>query len=373
MKILFITFGKLTLEDESCRPAAMLRALAEAGHRIDIIASYFDLPPHPNMRVLEGDAGTPVSFRRLRVALFKATGSMKYDAVHAIDYAAVWAMRACTLRRLPYVYDAARTFTGKSARPPSRRWKWFRTHYVRVEKKLLARAAVVLVSCPTLEAELKALQHTAPIVRIEDIPVQSLFSGRETTDRAVLFSAFAQETSSVVAVSVSALTTSELRMLLIAARKVMDAVPGLSFVFRGAGEEAPKMAANLDIEGRCRFLDFTETGLFLDILNAASAALWLPPPNRPYCDPAIFTLLHSPAPLVVVQEEDYGGFLTEENSFPVVRTADAIAEGLLRVIREPLFSLRLVTEAQQLIADRYSFSTFKYNVRMIYHELLSRK
>lgn len=133
------------------------------------------------------------------------------------------------------------------------------------------------------------------------------------------------------------------------------------------------MAANLDIGGRCRFLDFSEAGLFLDALNAASAALWIPPPNRPYCDSAIFTLLHSPAPLVVVQENAYGGLLTEDNSFSVVRTADAIAEGLLRVIREPLFSLRLVTEAQQLIADRYSFSTFKHNVRMVYHELFSRK
>ncbi|MDZ8117883.1 glycosyltransferase [Pontiella agarivorans] len=373
MKILFITYGELTLGGESFRPVAILRALAEAGHRIHIIASHIDLPPHPNVRVIEGNSGSAVPVRRLRVAVLKATGSMKYDAVHAVDYATVWAMRACRFRRLPFIYDATRTFTGKSAHPPSKRWKWFRTHFSGIEKKLLARAAAVLVPCPTLEADLKALQHTAAVVRLEDVPAQSLFGCDETPERAAIFSQFTPVASGVVAVSVTALTNSELRMLLLAARKVMDAVPGISFVFRGAGKDAPKMAANLDIDGRCLFLDFSQTGKFLEGLNVASAALWIPSPNRPYCDPSIFTLLRSPAPLVVVQDKAYGGLLTEENSFPVVRTADAIAEGLLRVIREPLFSLRLVTEAQQLIADRYSFSTFKHNIRMIYHERLSKK
>lgn len=369
MKILFVTFGELQVRGSSARPAAVVRALVDAGHRVSIIAARVDIPKHPNMQVLAGQEA-PVTERRLRMAATQAASSMKFDAVHAVDAAAPFCMQICLLRKIPLIYDASRCFTGKNARPPSRRWKWFPKHYAAKEQKLLRKAAGVITADAVLARELEALSREVRVTRIEDVPLQSLFACPED-GRNQLNLRLKQPVTSIVVCRVEALSSSDLRKLLMAVRKVIDSMPDLSFVFRGvsAGEAGP-MAASLDIEARCCFLEPEEVELYLCALQAAAASVLVPTPDRRYVSPEIYTLLNAPAPLVHVQSSAHDGLLDEQNSVPVLLNTDAMAEGLLRVLREPLFSLGLAAEGRQLIADHYSLSSFKHKIRMLYHETL---
>ncbi len=160
------------------------------------------------------------------------------------------------------------------------------------------------------------------------------------------------------------------RQLLMAARKVIDVVPGAVFFFKGAPQrQAEKMAANLDITDHCVFLSPDEPESFFSALEIADAVLMVPRGESRYIHPQVYTLLHAGAPLVTIHDAVYDKVLTEKTSVRVLSNSESIAEGLLRVIQEPLFSLAVALEGQQLVADRHTYSSFKHKVRMAYHGL----
>ena len=371
MHILFVTFGDLLTTGGSLRPVSILRALADAGHRVDVIARRADIPEHPQIRILKGGGGAEQPRRRLRMAILKAAGKSGYDALHAVDDAALFVSRISRLRKRRLVYDASRCFSGPHGSPPNRLWKMVPRHLEQCEKRLLQRASAVLTACSALKADLRALDPGASLVQIEDIPAQALY--RSGTDGAAgLLSRFDGKTSSVVVCSLLPESQKELRTLLVGVRKVIESVPDAAFFFKGGlAAEGESLAANLDIQKRCSFFRTDETREFLSALDIADAALLVPQASCRYVHSEVFTLLNAPAPLVVVQNPAYENILNEQNCIPALPSSQGIAEGLLRAIKEPLFSLSIGVEGQQLIADSYSFSSFKHKVRMAYHEVFN--
>lgn len=371
MKILFVTFGELSASGAAYRPAAMVRALADAGHRLTIAAGRTDLADHPNITVLTGRK-EPVSSVQLRLAVVRASGSMKFDALHAFDAAMPFCAKISRLRKIPLVYDAVRCFTGRNGRAPSRRWKWFPGRYAAKEKKLLGRASAVFASDPVLLKDLSALRADAEMSLIEDVPRQTLFCCR-TENGEALHERLGKSASSVVACAFLDGGHAELRKLLMAVRKVIDSCPEVIFVFRGISpREAKPLAASLAIEAHCCFLEQHEADVFLSAADVADASVFIPAADSRAVNPEILTLLQGGAPVVAVMEDAYAGLLSEENSMPVLRNTDALADGIIRVLQEPLFALSLHTEGRQLIADHYSLSSFKHKVRMLYHDALNK-
>ncbi|MDF7799533.1 glycosyltransferase [Pontiellaceae bacterium B1224] len=372
MNILFVTFGELSINGGSIRPVSILRALADAGHQIFAIAARTDLPEHPHLTVLEGRTSGKLSRWHLWKAVIKATGSLHFDAIHAVDDAVLFSAGICRFRKIRLIYSAVRCFTGPVGQQPSIHWKWFPKHYQKVEKKILKQALCVLAPCATLCADIKNLSPAARILQIEDVPVQTLFGCREV-ERGELLGRFKAETSSIVVCSILPSTQEELRKVLMATRKVIDAIPAVSFFLKGSlVKEAEAMAINLDIQNHCIFLSNEETETFLSALDIADAAVLVPTHGNRYVHPEIFTLLHAPAPVVAVLEGAYSDLLNDQNSIEVLFSAESIAEGIIRVIQEPLFSIGLGAEGQQLIADRFSLSSFKHKIRMAYHEMITK-
>ncbi|WP_372807275.1 hypothetical protein [Pontiella sp.] len=373
MNILFVSYGELSLGKGALRSFCMIRTLAEAGHRIDIVAARVEFPEHPNVRVLSGDGAAPLSKPRIRLAALRASGRQTYDCMHAVDDAVVFVSRVVRFRKSKLIYDASRCFTGSVGSEPSVLYKLFPRHFRQLEKKILTQAAAVLVPCPVLKSDLRNLERNAAIVQIEDVPAQSLFAGYQI-ERATLMERFEGVASSWVVCSILPGNAKELRKLLVAARKVIETVPDAAFFFKGdLVEEAEKLAANLDIRGRCSFLAADETAEFLAALELADAAMLMPQSASRYIHHEVFTLLHSPAPLVAIQCSAYEKILTDRNSIPVLPSSESISEGLLRALQEPLFSLGIALEGQQLVAGKFTFSSFKHKLRMAYHEALKKK
>lgn len=373
MKILFITFGELSASGRNIRPVSILRALADAGHQVQVLAASTDLLEHPNILNIAAVAEHKTPRWKIRIAALKATGSMSFDAVHAVDDAVVFASKVCRLRKIRLIYDARRCFTGPAAVEPFAAWKWFPKRYQKREIKILLQAERVFIPCSNLGADLKSLCPGVSIEQIEDIPLQSCLSLR-TVDRPKLLEKWAEASSPALVCCVLPDQRPELKKVLMAARKVIDSMPGSVFFFKGSlSAEAEALATHLDIHSRSVFLPGNEAEIFLSALEAADAALLVPDSGCRYIHPEVFTLLYAPAPLVVVQEGACDHVLTEQNCIQVLSSSETIAEGLLRAIQEPLFSRSLASEGQRMIAERYSLSSFKHKIRMSYREVAIRE
>ena len=338
-----------------------------------VLAATSDLPEHPNILNVDACAEHKTPRWRLRVAALKATGEISFDAVHAVDDAVVFASKVCRIRKISLIYDARRCFSGPAADEPFATWKWVPNRYQKREKKILLQADRIFTPCSNLGSDLKSLCPGASIEQVEDIPLQSYLNYRNI-DRSKLLEKLGAESSTTLVCCVLPEQRQELRKVLMAARKVIDSIPGSSFFFKGSlSVEAKALAAHLDILSRSVFLSEDESEIFLSALDTADASLFVPDPGCRYMYAEVFTLLYAPAPLVIVQEGACECVLTEQNSIPVLSTSESIAEGLLLAIQEPLFSRSLASEGQRMIAERYSLSSFKHKIRMVYHEVATRE
>jgi hypothetical protein len=369
MNILFVTFGELSIGSGTHHALSILRALADAGHQIDVIAGAAQIAPHPNVHML-AEPSDQVLSRRLLRRLFKKTVRKKaYQLVHVVDEALMCLAHCRWWRKVTVVYEASRCFSGANGIVPSWTWKLNPTHYASIEKKALSRTDLVLTSCELLTTDLNRLQKNLRIVQLESVPAQTLVPRSETDGKALL-SHFGGPVARVGVCCVRPGNRNGFRKLLMAARKVIDILPDAGFFFRGLPvDEARAMARNLDIHGQCVFLEDRETADYFSALDIADAALFVPCPADRYIDPEVFTVMNSSSALVAVQEAAYNGVLDERNSIQVLSTADSIAEGILRVFQEPLLALAIALEGQQLIANQHTFSSFKHRIRMAYHDL----
>ncbi len=381
MNILFISYADVSLCRESVRAVAMLRALADAGHRVDLVTPHTDLPDHPHIRVLAGGEGETVCRIKLRAVALLAAWRGSFDAVHAVDESVFFAIHLCRWRKIPLIYDAVRCFSARAGsgvfnlgRSPSK-------HLRVLEGRVLERADTVFSPCSALTADLRGVHRDARIVQLEDIPAQALYARRNTEKSLLLPSLSGKRPAPgsskapgpVVVYRVLPGHARGFRELLLAARKVADALPEALFFFRGIPPgQAEKMAANLDIADRCTFLSPDEPELFLSALEIADAILMVPPGGSRYIHPQVHTLLQAGVPLVTIHDSAYDEVLTDKTSVRVLPNSESIAEGLLRVIKEPLFSLAVALEGQQLVTTRHTYSSFKHNVRMVYYGLPQR-
>lgn len=351
------------------RVVAMLRALADAGHRVDLVAPYSELPEHPHIRVLTKNESKSHHRTQLRLMSLRTAHRVSYDAVHAVDEAVFFAMRLCRWKKIPFVYDAARCFSGKTASGASGLGWFFPKHIQRMEAKVLERASMIFSSCSALTADLHGMDKSASVIQLEDIPAQPLYA-RQDVEKATLLKSFGKDPGPVVVCYAQRGHAVGFRQLLMASRKVIESMPDAIFFFKGPlCGQAKKMATNLDIASHCVFLSAGEPEAFLSVVEIADATLLVTQENGRYIHPQVYTLLRAGAPLVTVHDAAYDELLTEQTSVRVLPNSESIAEGLLRVIQEPLFSLAIAVLGQQLVAENHTYSSFKHKVRMSYHQL----
>lgn len=368
MKILFITFAAIRRGGSSLRCFNMLNALAEAGHKIDLIApGGCGTSMHANIRHLPACGGGG----RIRLIYAAAGAYMRksYDAVHAVDNAVFWAGVLTRWKGCRLVYDASRRFSGKDGLGRAVAWRLMPQRLQRLEKRMLKRADLVISTCESLQSDLERLQRVANIVQIEDIPLQSMvtvprrsISGDEAD--------FIRRSSALVFCSCVPGSHDGYKTMLLAARKVIEQVPCVGFVVTGCNcLGSAEIATKLDIQDNCLFLPGREAEDVFSLLDSCDAALFFPKDKVRYVQPEAYTLLQSGVPVVAVQNNAHAGILCEEVAVSVLANAESIASGLLRVILEPLFSRALASEAQRRVADGFTLSSFKHKVRKAYHGL----
>lgn len=373
MKILFISYTAVSLHEGQVRLVAMLQALADAGHHIDLLAPPSDMSFHSNIQMLVQKTASKPWRGRLRVVGIRAVSRSSYDAVHAVDDAVFFAYRLCRWKKIPLVYDAVRCFTGIAGKKIPCRYRLFPSYFQRLESTVLEKAGCVFSPCSALSSDLAVLCRQAAIVQLEDVPMQPLHGPRET-DKPNLLDRFGICPLAIVVCCALPDWSSGFRDILMAARKVVDAAPNTAFFFKCTHRsQAKKMVANLDIADHCAFLSDDDSETFLSALDIADAILLVSQGKGRYINPQVYTLLNVPAPLVAIPDRASEEVLTEKTAVCVLPGSEAISEGILRTIQEPLFSLGIGIEGQQLIAGHHTYSSFKHRVRMAYHKLFKQE
>jgi glycosyltransferase involved in cell wall biosynthesis len=370
MHILFISYAEISLNKGDVRSTAMLLALSEAGYRVDVLAPAVDLPPHAKIRLLTRPRrnGMHISRIHLQMAAIRALTRTPYQAIHAMDEAAFFALRLCQWKKIPLVYDAKRCFsrwgTGASQTETLFR-QIFPRPFRKLEQNLLDRAQAIISSSTRLTQELKAFQTSAPVIQIEDIPVQSILSCSEQGEAQPLWSNKTLGTRIVF--SVASPPEVGLREIVLSARKVLDAEPESHFLFLGVDTvQTRKIATRLGMESQCIFLPTNDASTLSLALSQADGVCFIPRKGARYIHPQIYTLLHSGVPLLLLQNKTYSPLLDAGMATGLLADSEEMAQALLSVLREPLFFRPLALAGQQLMAKQHTCSSFKHQVRMVY-------
>lgn len=370
MNILFVTFKKLSYCDGGLRSISILSALADAGHRVDLISAQVQWKTPDNVNVLCGALDQEVSRRKLRSTVSRALKNQSYDVVHAVDDAFMFVHRSYRLKRLCLVYEASRCFSVTKMGDPIWYWRFVSKYHRDIERKMLAAASLVLSPCDTLTSDLKKFSSTSPIVQIEHSPGQSFFPS-VLAEKSDLIQEFDGDVSAVVLCRVLDDNRGRLKKLLLAVRKVLGKSPKTAFYFVGNKlSVAEEMASNLDIRDRCSFLSPRDEEKYFSVLSISDVALFVPLPEERYPHSEAISLLNSNALVVASDENAYGAIFSDETAVLVDSSVISIADGILSIFREPLLAYARVNNAHQLIVDCFSLSTFKYKVRKAYRMLM---
>ena len=172
MHIAMVVYSDLNYDFRVYREA---EALAEAGHRLSLVAPDFGRPVDPVWDRFEliRPASDPNQSLRLRYPLFwsrarRALTSINADAIHAHDLDTLWpATRAAAHRSIPVVYDSHEYFTEQSGlvgRPLMQGFWW------RLERRLIRRVHRTIAVSDSIARALRDRYRLPDVLTLRNLP-----------------------------------------------------------------------------------------------------------------------------------------------------------------------------------------------------------
>ena len=375
MNVLFISYSDISLSMESVRTTMMLYTLADAGYHVDVVAPRVDLPKHPQINcVLKKPLPQKNLFRiKLCFSALQIVRQKKYQIVHAVDDAVFFAYDLCRFRKIALVYDARRCVAGAGVFEFSKLWKFSKNLFQRLEVRVLKKAGLIFTTCSTLSLDLLRIEKGAKVALVEDIPAQ-LILPPSNLEELHIDDFFDFKPRSIIVFNVLKTPLVRVKKILMAVRKIIDVEPDTALFFRGlGGDSVKKMVANLEIKKQCHFFANQDIELFFSILSRADTVVFVPSKADRYISSQLYSMLYSGVPLLTFQCSEFSDVLSEKNSVNLLPSATSVAEGVLRVLHEPLFYQGISSEGQQLMADQHTRSSFKHKIRMAYHHLFEKE
>lgn len=362
MRILFISLNSLSGHQPWARRSLnIIQALSEAGNSVTVLAPQSALELHH-----AGVSLTPLCHPRLRAfhcctfldAFVKAVIALlrgRYDAVHFAGGAVCLYALLVTICRAPVVYDVWR-----SADEKRRGDRGMNALRKRIEKSVLRRIDAITCSCPLLAEELVLQGESLRICLVENAVSATAV---EVLDQGEM---------SVVVYEHPGRDIESIAQALRIASKLRERVPEARFVIctdlNPHARKLSELLQRLELQNCCCVQGFGGTAEQASLLAGASALL-LPESQGGYVDERIIRFMQSGTPIVATRIRAYKQFLDSTRAVLCVVGVDDLAEGLSRVLREPLFSAALAREARAYAIAHFTRSSFNRKVRAVYNEL----
>jgi glycosyltransferase involved in cell wall biosynthesis len=357
---------------------AMLRALSELGHSVDLLTypqgediTITNVRHRRSARLPVGHVRPGFSLAKLALDvpfMLEAWGRIalgRYDVVHAVEEAAHLAAPVAAMRGLPLVMDVDSSIPEQlgHAAWPLRGWL---PRLVRaLERRALHRAAVTITVCTSLTEAVHRLAPSTSIFQIEDPPLVdgTQLAGPAQTD--ALRTSLGIQAGMIALYSGNFESYQGVDLLVDATARL----PNVTTIFMG-GEPAEVLAmkaraADHGCAHRCVFVGKqppTELPAYL-----ALADVLVSPRCRGQNTPfKIYTYLASGRPMVATRIPSHTQFLDDSLAVLVDASPEGLAQGIDRVLADPLAALERAVRGRALIERDYGPRAFQEKVRRAY-------
>lgn len=361
MRILFIALHPLVGHQPWVRRSLnIIQALADAGNDVTVLAPQLKMEFESErilLRPLFRYRFRPLRFISFWDALVKAASLLirkKVDAVHFSGGAVCLHVLLAPFCRAPAVCDVWRSVTA-----PRRegRWSVFRE---RLERKVLARMDTITCSCPLLEEEFSRQSPSSKVCLVEN--AVSVIQP-EVCDLGAVPVIVYEHTDSAV---------DSVRLVLRVFAKLRERLPEVRLIICSDQQlhsrKLDELLERLEVKHCCVFRSFEGIAAQAALLAGADALL-LPESRSGYIDDRIIRYMQSGTPIVATRISSHKQFLDSSRAVLTAVGVDDLAEGLYRVMREPLLSAGMAREGQAYAVAHFTRASFNRKVRAVFNEL----
>jgi glycosyltransferase involved in cell wall biosynthesis len=358
---------------------AMVRALAQLGHRVDLLTYRQGEPIALDGVVHRRSLGLPVGRVRagpsaakllldvpFMAEAFWRMGTGGYDLVHAVEEAAPLAAPLARALGLPLVVDVDSSIpdqlreSGFARRGPL---PWAAR---RLERYALRRSAAVITVCSSLTDAARARAPEARIFQIEDPPLVDPGQPPPAERVAALRRELGLDAAPVVLYSGNFEPYQGVDLLV----EATALVPEAQLVLMG-GEPAEIASLRARASNRCVFAGKrppAELPAFLALADVVvsprrSGA------NTPF---KVYTYLASGKPLVATRIPTHTQLLDDSTAFLVEPSTAGLAAGIRQVLGDRAAAAARAARASKMIEDSYSPARYAEKVRDAYAALSER-
>ncbi len=325
-------------------------------HRIPAVPGIREIPMGPSLEKAVLDA--LLAWKTAWWLLFRGP----WDLVHVHEEAAFWVALFRPLYRGPVLYDMHSSLVEQIENFGHRGGSWLRRTMAFFERLALRRATGVIAICPELVEYVERIAPCVPLQLIENLPVdwdRPAPPGGEAVEE--LRRRLGLEGCRVVLYTGTFGRNQGLELAIEAMARVRRSVPEARLVLvGGTGADLERVRA-FAAEGN------RAAGLFLlgprppSEMSAymALADVLLSPRTAGTNTPLkIYSYLAAGRPIVATDLWTHRQVLSEGTAVLVAPEAEALAGGLLRVLRHPDEAGRLAATAAALAAERYGVESY---------------
>lgn len=363
----------------------MLRALADAGHSVDLLCYPFGDPVEiPGVRILRSPR--PPGLRDVKVgpsaakfpldALMAAQTAWRiprggYDAVHAVEESVFFAAPVARLWRIPYIYDMDSLISDQLAYSGFVKWKPLLRLVEAMERSAIRRSAGVVTVCRSLTDAARRLAPEAAVTQIEDAPLESRFRPDEAGARELRESLGLGERPCVVYTG-NFESYQGLPLLIRAMETVHARRPEVALVLVG-GEDRHRreMEALVEERGLEHAVGFTGRLPMERMPACLTLADVLASPRVKGSNTALklYGYMQAGKPLVATRLETHTQVLDEDCAWLCGLDAGEMGEAILSALSDSAGAARRGAEAARRVEERYGLDRFYRQARELYEKI----
>ena len=363
----------------------LLKALTDLGHVVDLVTyhlgedigisgvSHYRTMRLPFIKKVKKGQSAAKAFLDIFIFL-KAVSLLsknRYDCIHAVEEAAIMGVLLKKIFHVPLIYDMDSSIPEQLKDSDSRIWAngIMVNTAASLEKLTVNHADIVLAVCQALRDRVNKVSPGKRVVVLEDIPNVEPFNHDMKGRVDQLRHEFELEGKMVVLYTGTFEGYQGIDLLLEAIPGVIKEFPDVRFIMVG-GEpdqviEKLLEASELEIKEDVVILGkrpLEEMPIFMEM-----ADILVSPRNKGTNTPMkIYTYLQSGKPIVATRLLTHTQVLTNEVSLLVEPEPEALAYGMITLLKDQDLRIALGKAGKRLVEEKYSYDSFKKKLMEAY-------
>ncbi|MFH1942462.1 MAG: glycosyltransferase family 4 protein [bacterium] len=294
----------------------------------------------------------------------------KYDLIHTHEEASFWGVPLSRMFHTPHVYDMHSSLPQQLKNFRFSRSKVLHAVFQRLENWVLKNADAIITICPHLREYVARLFPEKKPFLIENVVDYGMIFGEAERSDAIL-ECYRLDGKSVVLYTGTFEPYQGLDLLVQSAKKVISSVGNTVFVLVGGHPEQVERYRNkVASHGLGEHFIFTGQVLPQEVASYIRCADVLVSPrirgtNTPL---KIYAYLRSGVPVVATRLPTHTQVLDDDVAVLTEPTPEGFAEGILAVLKNKTYSVKVGEQAKKLAEERYCYSTYKKNLERVVRE-----